>query len=291
MADLVFIPRSEWGASAATEAFIRNRYSASPREKTSIQVHHTAGTSSDATPNRWNLAEAVAYMRRLEWVRPDLGPLPYSVNLAVSEDLETVWVFQARGILKVGAHTGGHNRDGVGFGVFGNFDKPDTQAAQVLVDAIEHVCHDLRYGGVWSDRLIEGGAYLPYLGDARNPKGWLAWGHRDSSTKTCPGHSLYPLLAGFDHLEQSGPPVVDPEDMRVQEFVEGLTPENIDQLIDAEIIKPKTQAARDYWKAMLASPSDPAWKRFVTEVEVQSVLRAGGPAPANFTFTGTAKAA
>src|SRR5690606_14699747 len=208
-------------------AFIRNRYSASPREKTSIQVHHTAGTSSDATPNRWNLAEAAAYMRRLEWVRPDLGPLPSSVNLAVSEDLETVWVFQARGILKVGAHTGGHNRDGVGFGVLGNFDKPDTQAAQVLVDAIERICHDLRYGGVWSDRLTEGGAHLPNLGNLKNPKGWLAWGHRDSSAKSCPGHSLYPLLEHFNHHDVEPIMPLKPLDATIVDLAFALFPNRV----------------------------------------------------------------
>lgn len=200
MSELVFISRAGWGVSSATETFIRNRYSAAPREKTTIQVHHTAAIDTDdATPNRWDADEAAAYVRRLQHSRPDLGPLPYSVNLAVNEDLSKVFVFQARGILKVGAHTGGHNRDGVGFGILGNFDKPDTAAADVLVQAIEAICHDFRYGGAWADRLIEGGSLLPYLGNVKNPRGWLAWGHRDSSTKTCPGHSLYPLLEHFDH--------------------------------------------------------------------------------------------
>jgi len=228
VAQIIFVSRKEWGASSATETFIRNRYSASPREKTSIQVHHTAAIdTNDATPNRWDYEEAAAYVRRLQSSRPDLGPLPYSVNLAVSEDLKTVWVFQGRGILKVGAHTGGHNRDGVGFGVLGNFDKPDTQAAQVLVNAIERICHDLRYGGEWSDRLTEGGVHLPHLGDLKSPKGWLAWGHRDSSTKTCPGHSLYPLLEHFNHHDVEPVMPLNPLDATIVDLAFALFPNTV----------------------------------------------------------------
>ena len=228
MAQIIFVSRKEWGASSATETFIRNRYSASPREKTSIQVHHTAAIdTNDATPNRWDYEEAAAYMRRLQSSRPDLGPLPYSVNLAVNEDLSQVFVFQARGILKVGAHTANYNRSGVGFGVFGNFDKPDTQAAQVLVDAIEHICHDFRYGGVWADRLVEGGALLPNLGNLKNPKGWLAWGHRDSSAKTCPGHSLYPLLEHFNHHDVEPIMPLNPLDATIVDLAFALFPNRV----------------------------------------------------------------
>lgn len=192
---LVYVSRKEWGSSSATEKFIADRYSVSASMKREIHVHHTAAIDTDDdTPNRWDYDEAVAYMRRLQTSRPDLGPLPYSVNLATNEDLSTVWVFEARGILKVGAHTGGHNQSGVGFGVFGNFDKADRDAAQVLVDAIATISRDLRDGGRWA-ALLNNGGRLPNLGSVPNPAGWVAWGHRDTSTKTCPGHSLYPLLA------------------------------------------------------------------------------------------------
>ncbi|HEX7098944.1 MAG TPA: peptidoglycan recognition family protein [Acidimicrobiia bacterium] len=195
---LIYVSRNDWGSYQSTEDFIRDRYSAAPEQKTTIQVHHTAAIDEDdTTPNRWDKDEAVKYMQRLQWSRPDLKPLPYSVNLATNEDVDVVWIFEGRGILKVGAHTADHNRDGVGFGVFGNFDKSDDKAAAVLVRAIEIVCHDLRYGGVWAD-LLNGGRLLPNLGSVRNPKGWVAWGHRDSSPKSCPGNYLYPLLRDFE---------------------------------------------------------------------------------------------
>lgn len=196
--NIIWVPRSRWGASAGTEDFIRRRRKVPAEDKTEIHVHHTASVDrDDDTPNRWDYDEAETYMQRLQWVRPDLGPLPYCDNLAVSEDLETVWFFEGRGALTLGAHTGGHNWPGYGVGVFGNFDQADTPAALLAVSAIEWRIAQLRSQG------------LTNLGSAKNPRGWDAWGHRDTSSKTCPGHSLYPLLEEFD---LTGDPMGHPYD-------------------------------------------------------------------------------
>ncbi len=185
--EIKYIPRRVWGSSVATEEFIRKRTSDPSYRKTEIHVHHTAAIDvDDDTPNRWDYSEAVAYMRRLQWARPDLGPLPYSENIAVSEDTDTVWVFQGRGILKRGAHTARHNVAGVGWGILGNFDKGDNLAAHAAVAAIESRVGELRQDVV------------PSLGNAKNPRGWNAWGHRDSSSKSCPGFEVYTLLRDFD---------------------------------------------------------------------------------------------
>ncbi len=193
MSQIIWVPRTTWGSSASTESFIVNRVSDDPEKKTEIHIHHTASVDDDDTPNRWDYDEAVAYMRRLQWVRPDLGPLPYSENLAVSEDLETVWVFEGRGILTRGAHTGGHNIPGVGWAVFGNFSRADPVAAAAAVKAIESRVVHYRQ------------STTPSLGDTKSPNGWDAWGHRDSKATTCPGDSLYPLLADFT-LEETMTP-------------------------------------------------------------------------------------
>lgn len=188
MPELVFVPRSEWGSSQATEDFIRNRYSVTAKEKTSVHVHHTGAIDvDDNTPNRWDYDEAVAYMRRLQTSRPDLGPLPYNENYAVNEDLSIVWVFEGRGLLKVGAHTAGYNRSGIGLGALGNFDRGDTDGAKAIKYAMERRVAWLRNEQGFTN-----------LGTRKNPNGWNAWGHRDTSTKTCPGHSLYPLLEHFN---------------------------------------------------------------------------------------------
>jgi hypothetical protein len=209
---IVYVSRAEWGATQATENFIRNRFSATPAEKTTIQVHHTA-RPDDGTPNRWDYPDAERYMRSLQTARPELGPLPYSMNLAVSEDAQTVWVFEGRGILKVGAHTAGHNRDGVGYGIFGNFDLRDDVAALVAIGAIEQ------------DVVLRRGEGLLNLGEEKNPRGWNAWGHRDSSPKSCPGNHLYPLLANFS---------LDPGDDMDIETVRALALEPIIQALQRQ---------------------------------------------------------
>jgi hypothetical protein len=190
---ILYVSRAQWGATQSTENYISNRSSASPAQKTTIQVHHTASIDSrDQTPNRWAYENAVRYMRSLQTARPELGPLPYSMNLAVSEDAETVWLFEGRGILKIGAHTAGHNLDGVGYGIFGNFDLRDDVAALAAIGAIE------------ADVALRRREGLVNLGQEKNPRGWNAWGHRDSSPKSCPGNHLYPLLANFRLDTQSG---------------------------------------------------------------------------------------
>lgn len=186
MTQLIYVPRSEWGSSTTTESFIRNRVRDPILGKTSIQVHHTGAIDTDdSTPNRWDYDEAAAYMRRLQTSRPDLGPLPYSENYAVNEDLSVVWVFEGRGWNVRGAHTAGHNVTGVGLGAFGNWDKGDVAAAEAILYAMQ-----IRVA-------VQRAAGYVNLGSQKSPQGWNAWGHRDTTTKTCPGHSLYPLLAGF----------------------------------------------------------------------------------------------
>ncbi len=187
--EIKYVPRSEWGAKEATEVWIDARITDPSYMKKEIHVHHSAAVDSEdneITPNRWSYANAVAYMKRLEYVRPDLGPLPYSENVAVSEDLETVWVFEGRGLTERGAHTAYHNIPGIGWGILGNFNKPDQLAADAAVMAIEHRVAQLRRG-----------VFLN-LGDTKSPTGANAWGHRDSKATSCPGADVYRLLADFD---------------------------------------------------------------------------------------------
>ena len=257
MAQIIFVSRKEWGASEATETFIRNRVRNRAENVTSIHVHHTAAIdTNDSTPNRWDKDEAIAYMRKLQHSRPDLGPLPYNDNIAISEDLQTVWLFEGRGPLVRGAHTAGYNTTGYGIGILGNFDKNNPEAAKVLLWAIERRVYDLRtkHG-------------LVNLGSKKSPKGWNAWGHRDSSAKSCPGNHFYPLLADFRLVDFE-----DEGDDMIRELTKGLTPRNIDRLFDAGII----HGDRNYWKDLLSKPEDPHWNRFWAEVFVQSAVQAGG---------------
>lgn len=225
-----FVPRSEWGSTQDTEDFIRNRskqYVDKVTEKTTIQIHHTAAIDiDDNTPNFWDYDEAVAYMRKLQWSRlSDLGPLPYSENVAISEDGRTVWLFEGRGIMVRGAHTAGHNEDGVGWGIFGNFDKPTlTGHMQTILRAIE-----LRVGMLRRLGLVN-------LGTELSPRGWVAWGHRDTAAKSCPGNNLYPLLSSFK-LEEG-------DNMLLTQY---LDREAWVALIDAGLTPGPIESVEKYW--------------------------------------------
>lgn len=93
---------------------------------------------------------------------------------------------------------------------------------------------------------------------------------------------------------RDGTPLPDPpeDDMRVREFVEGLSvdPTRIDRLVDAGIIG-GGPGAKTYWRNKLANFDDPEWKNFVNAFEVEAALRAGGGAHGtlNINLTGTAK--
>lgn len=209
---VLWVPRSEWGSTAATESFIANRYSATAAEKTNVQIHHTAAIDiDDATPNQWDYDEAAAYMRRLQTSRPDLGPLPYSENLAVAEDPERVWLFEGRGLLKVGAHTAGYNRSGIGWGVLANFDK--TTAPEVL----SAVRQTIRL------RVLDLKSRFPNLGTLPNPRGWDVWGHRDTAAKSCPGNLLYPTLSQLSLQPEDDMAILtDAEQIELQKFLAEL---------------------------------------------------------------------
>lgn len=223
---VLWVPRSEWGSTQTTETFIANRYSATAAEKTNVQIHHTAAIDvDDTTPNQWDYDEAAAYMRRLQWSRPDLGPLPYSENLAVSEDPTRVWLFQGRGLLKVGAHTAGYNRSGIGWGVLANFDQSTTP------ETLSAVRQTIRL------RVLDLQSDFPNLGSLKNPRGWDVWGHRDTSAKSCPGNLLYPTLSQLS---------LKPEDDRIM-LTQYLTEAGWRKLITAGVVKDPNNDVIKYW--------------------------------------------
>ena len=176
-----FLTRAQWGATVTPLG-----YYVPPYRRTELHIHHTAAIDgNDTTPNRWDRAEAIRYMKALQTARPDLGKdIPYNFVAFVLEDL-SVLVCEGRGLYKTGAHTAGHNTAGIAISVGGNFDKPDPDAAAAFLAVVKN---DATY---WKQNI------LPNLCSVKNPKGWDLWGHRDSSNKSCPGNTLYPLLAGI----------------------------------------------------------------------------------------------
>lgn len=224
-ARLIFVPRSTWGSRPSTEAFIDARRVRAKTSKTEIHIHHTAAAGGDDTPNQWSYDEAVHYMRRLETNRPDLGPLPYSENPALDEDGRTVWLFEGRGLQVTGAHTGGHNIPGIGFGWLGNFTR---DAGQDMLANIGLPMLSRRLGFL---RHADG---FTRIGNTRSPRGWEVWGHRDTKATACPGGNVYWRLADVHYIAGAyppiGPPTDPPEDPMTQTLARGSEGELVERL-------------------------------------------------------------
>jgi hypothetical protein len=189
VSELVYLTRKDWGVNADIDAQLRRRYTRAGNEVVCGQIHHTASIDgNDSTPNRWDFDEAVRYTRALQYARPDLMPMPYNETVAVSEDLNTVWCFEGCGLYTVGAHTSNHNRHGYGISVYGNFDRRDDAARDVVLSAVNQRMTHLKVHA------------FPRLGAEKSPRGWPVWGHRDSANKSCPG-SLYPSIPTIVTLE------------------------------------------------------------------------------------------
>ncbi len=197
--DIRYLTRTEWGANTQLP---RLGYTVPTNRRTEIWVHHTAAIdSSDTTPNRWGLADAIKYMRRLQTVRPDLGlDVPYTETYADLED-GTVAVFEGRGLSRTGAHTKNHNTAGFGLSGMGNFQlSGSAPAAATVATAMTARVGWLKHEGGY-DGLTKVG------------------GHRDLKATTCPGNNLYNHIGAI--AEALGDDMADPR----------LTDEETDTLI------------------------------------------------------------
>jgi len=214
-----YLTRRQWGAAPAIDDYLTNRrYKRLPDIVECVQVHHTASIDNDdSTPNRWDYDEALRYTRALQWARPDLIPMPYNETVAVSEDLQTAWIFEGCGLDTVGAHTRGHNRHGYGISVYGNFDRADDPARDALLSVIEQRIRSLRR------------STFPNLGLEPNPQGWDVWGHRDSAAKSCPGNTLYMSLERVTFKEED-------DDMATIPQPSWCSDADIQRCVDARIL-------------------------------------------------------
>lgn len=90
-------------------------------------------------------------------------------------------IFEGRGVKAIGAHTAGHNRTAYGIALFGHGDEQSATSGQI--EAVKKLIQWL----VDQDLVAEG---------------YRVRGHREVSTKSCPGNLIYPLVtdgtwAGF----------------------------------------------------------------------------------------------
>lgn len=118
--DLVYLDRKEWDADPTLP---RLGYAVALEKRTHAIMHHTVVVDSDATPNVWeNMEEVKQKMQQLQMIRPDLGlDVPYNFVGFLMGNRRLV-VCEGRGEDRTGAHTHGHNTEGVALALEGNFD-------------------------------------------------------------------------------------------------------------------------------------------------------------------------
>ena len=185
MADIApgvrLLTRRAWGANSA---YPRKGYLVARDKRKHITFHHTVIIDNDATPNVWEtLAEVKAKMRQLQVIRPDLGnDVPYSFVIFLMAD-GTIIVCEGRGYDRTGAHTHGHNTDGMGLAFEGNLEL----ALNI---------------GPWLPEINGFLWHLKHEAGMRNlevrphpiPSNRVCHGHRDFASTACPGRNLFNRL-------------------------------------------------------------------------------------------------
>ncbi len=175
---LLYLTRSEWGANTGIP---RLGYTVARSNRTKAIIHHTVIVDNDATRNLWtDLDEVKAKMRQLQTIRPDLGmDVPYNFVMFLMED-GSVIVCEGRGLDRTGAHTKGHNTDGMATALQGNFMLPINLSP--FVPAMSRWWGWLRY----DMKMVNLGS--------KHPVGRIAFGHIDLSPTACPGDNLYTII-------------------------------------------------------------------------------------------------
>lgn len=171
MGNITWLERLQWGAGPVTLG-----YSAPHEQFVRLVIHHTVVPYG---------GDPVAYMRRLQTSRPDLGlEVPYSFIVMPGATEHDAIIGVGRGWCRTGAHTVGHNSTAYGIALAGDFtESPPTPGMLAAI------------------RLI--GSHL------KAPQATL--GHRDTYATACPGNATYPLLGDlqppFQPLSEQEPDV------------------------------------------------------------------------------------
>ncbi len=168
---IVWIERLQWGAGPVTLGV------AAPHEQfRRLTIHHTVAPCYGT-----DVATVVAYMKRLQTSRPDLGlEVPYSFVVFEGPTPEDAYIAVGRGWCRTGAHTAGYNSTTYGVALAGDYTDRAPSPGQLAA-------------------IREIGRHIT------DPE--PTWGHRDSYATACPGDSAYPLL------DQLQPPFDIEEDM------------------------------------------------------------------------------
>ncbi|MCA9471673.1 MAG: N-acetylmuramoyl-L-alanine amidase [Nitrospirales bacterium] len=192
--DLMFVDRQGWGAK---NSFPRLGHRVPRTKRTHVIIHHTVVTDrSDTSPVVWEtLREVYRNMRRLQTIRPDLGnDVPYNFVVYLMAKKKGMVICEGRGEDRSGAHTKGHNTEGIGVAFAGDFEDETVAGIEVsrrlflLSGFLGWLKHDPSHPDY--------GMYpaMKNLGVMR-PSDRAVYFHQDFKSTACPGKRAIPHLA------------------------------------------------------------------------------------------------
>ncbi|XP_061190662.1 peptidoglycan recognition protein 1-like [Saccostrea echinata] len=159
------VSRSEWHARPP-----KHPIGPLPAVPGNVYIHH------GATPGCHNKAECIRLVQSYQNYHMDTHGWPdIGYSFIVGEDGN---IYEGRGWNEIGAHTYGHNYDGLGFCVMGDF--------------TSHVPNDLAINALKS--LIACG-----VNSGRITQNYVLKGHRDVGQTSCPGDKFYALIQTWPH--------------------------------------------------------------------------------------------
>jgi Hemopexin len=178
----LFYDRTEWNADTTIP---RLGNAVARPDRNEVFIHHTVISDQDSTPNEFEtLTKCFNGMRVLQRTRPDLGlDVPYNFVAFVMSNGDLV-LCEGRGFDRDGAHTKGHNTNGIAVSFQGNFEATNGPADfDSLLEGL----------GWWLRKLRRNDGFTA-LGDSHPTNGREVFGHRDVASTACPGKNLYAML-------------------------------------------------------------------------------------------------
>ena len=184
--NVVYLSREEWGADPD---YPRLGYLVPRGRRTHVIQHHTVGQDDDDTPALWETEHEVKReMRRLQFIRPDLGnDVPYSFVFFQMKSGD-LYVCEGRGADRTGAHTRGHNTKGIGCAWHANFQRYPFGRRYIAPAS-------------WFFDWLKYERGLVNLGTVKPPNR-DTFGHRDFAQTACPGQNLYNEIGDFTFYKE-----------------------------------------------------------------------------------------
>lgn len=197
---LKFVDRKGWGADPAHP---RRGHRVKRDRRTHVIIHHTVlSDSSDTSPNIWETeAETFKTMRRLQVIRPDLGnDVPYNFVAFPMAGQTKLVICEGRGEDRTGAHTKGHNTQGIAVAFCGNFHDlpvPGLDIAKRMY-LLSYFLGWLRFDPSHPSY----GDFAPMVNlDSLRAENRQVFFHRDFKATACPGDKLIPYLSQLTFLD------------------------------------------------------------------------------------------